>query len=80
MGAGGCALVLASAEKRRVVAGRRVGPREAWLLTVEARDAFDRRLPDEILRVDLESGDVLGRWRTPEGISVTEIDWIGDAP
>ncbi len=60
--------------------GRRAGPREAWLLTVEARDAFDRRLPDEILRVDLESGDVLGRWRTPEGIGVTEIDWIGDAP
>ena len=57
-----------------VVDGRRIG-REAWLLTVEASDAFDRRQPDAILRVDLDSGRLLGRWRTPEGAVVTEIDW-----
>ena len=34
----------------------------AWLLTVEASDAFDRREPDEIVRVEMPTGRVLGRW------------------
>ena len=76
---GGCAVVYAPEGARRVVDGRRIGSREAWLLTLEARDAFDRRYPDEIVRVELATGRVLGRWATPEGVAIAEIDWI-DAP
>ena len=75
---GGCARVAANEPGRRVVDGRPVGAREAWLLTVEASDAFDRREPDAIVRVDLETGAVLMRWRAPPGISVQDLDWIGD--
>ena len=63
---------------RRVVDGRPVGAREAWLLTVEATDAFDRRDPDAIVRVDLETGAVLWLWRAPPGVAVQGLDWIGD--
>jgi len=76
---GGCAVVYAPEAERRVVDGRRVGGMEAWLLTLPASDAFDRRQPDEILRVELPTGRVLGRWRAPAGVAITEIDWI-DAP
>lgn len=70
-----CALVFAAPEGRRIVDGRAAGAEVAWLLTVEARDAFDRSLPDEILRVSLASGALLGRWRAPEGSHVLDIDW-----
>jgi hypothetical protein len=73
--AGGCASVFATDGARRVVDGCRVGEREAWLLTVEAIDAFDRREPDEIARVSLSDGRLLSRWRAPEGAAVVEIDW-----
>ncbi len=49
------------------------------LPTVEASDAFDRRRPDEILRVDLRSGHATPLHQTPRGVFVTEIDWI-EAP
>jgi hypothetical protein len=71
----GCELVHAPGDKRRVVDGRAVG-HEAWLLTVEASDAFDRRLPDEILRVDLHSGQGRVVYRAPEGLFLRDIDWI----
>jgi hypothetical protein len=74
--AGSCAMVYAPERERRVVDGRKVGVREAWLLTVAAVDAFDRRQPDEIVRVDLATSQVLGRWRAQEGTVVIEIDWI----
>ena len=77
---GGCALVFACEASRRIVDGRRVGEGEAWLLTVEARDAFDRSPPDELLRVDLEGGRLLSRWRAPAGTAVVELDWIGAPP
>lgn len=75
---GGCRAVFTPDADRRVVDGRRVGPHEAWLLTVEASDAFDRRQPDQLLRVDLRDGRVLSRWRTPAGVTIREIDAIGD--
>lgn len=74
---GGCALVFPVEESRRVVDGRPVGPREVWLLTVAASDAFDRREPDAIVRIDLESGAVLSRWRAPPGVAVVDLDWVG---
>ncbi|HVN37145.1 MAG TPA: hypothetical protein VMW19_03105 [Myxococcota bacterium] len=73
---GGCTRAYAPEPGRRVVDGRPVGAREAWLLTVEATDAFDRREPDEIVRVDLDTGAVLSRWHAPPGVSVIDIDWI----
>jgi hypothetical protein len=73
---GGCALVYAPEAGRRIVDGRPVGASEAWLLTVEARDAFDRREPDEILRVDVARGALLGRWRASEGVAILDLDWI----
>ncbi|HXK25059.1 MAG TPA: hypothetical protein VMS55_20490 [Myxococcota bacterium] len=73
---GGCTRVYAPETGRRVVDGRPVGAREAWLLTVEAADAFDRREPDAIVRVDLDTGAVLSRWHAPPGVSVLDIDWI----
>jgi hypothetical protein len=75
---GGCRLVHAPREARRIVDGRPVGPSEAWLLTVEASDALDRRHPDEILRVDLETGEARVVYRAPEGLSLLDIDWIAD--
>ncbi len=73
---GGCALVYATAAGRRIVDGRPVGPREAWLLSIEASDAFDRQEPDVILRVDLDSGAALSEWRAPPGVAVLDLDWI----
>jgi hypothetical protein len=73
---GGCTRVYAPEPGRRVVDGRPVGPREAWLLTVEATDAFDRRDPDAIVRVDLDTGAVLSRWHAPPGVAVLDLDWI----
>ena len=73
---GGCTRVYQPEPGRRLVDGRPVGAREAWLLTVEASDAFDRREPDAIARVDLESGAVLSRWRAPPGVAVIDLDWI----
>jgi len=73
--AGGCVTIHRTEPSRRVVDGRRVGLHEAWLVTVEARDAFDRSPPDELRRVDLRDGRLLSRWRTPRGEAVTEIDW-----
>lgn len=73
---GGCALVCAAPPGRRIVDGRPVGPAAAWLLSVEASDAFDRREPDVILRVDLDRGVVLSEWRAPSGVSVLDLDWI----
>jgi len=82
--ADGCALVFASGERRRVVDGRalRVGRdgavrEEAWLLSVEAVDAFDRREPDLLHRVDLASG-ADRPLRTPPGAALVDIDWIAD--
>jgi hypothetical protein len=77
--AGGCTRVFETSGARRVVDGCRVGEAEAWLLTVEAIDAFDRRQPDEIARVSLPDGRLLSRWHAPEGVAIAEIDWIGDA-
>jgi len=73
-----CRLVFAAPEGRRIVDGRATGADAAWLLGVEARDAFDRRLPDEVLRVSLASGELLGRWRAPPGTLILDIDWVGD--
>jgi hypothetical protein len=73
--AGGCETIYRSEPSRRIVDGRRAGDHEAWLVTVEARDAFDRSPPDELLRVDLRDGRLLSRWRPPPGEAVTEIDW-----
>jgi hypothetical protein len=75
--AGGCTVVFATEGARRVVDGCRVGEGEAWLLTVEAIDAFDRRQPDEIARVALPDGRLVSRWQAPEGVAIAEIDWIG---
>jgi hypothetical protein len=75
---GGCATVFATSGARRVVDGCRVGDGEAWLLTVEAIDAFDRRQPDEISRVSLADGRLVSRWQPPEGVAIAEIDWIGE--
>jgi len=33
-------------------------------------------VPDAIVRVDLDTGAVLSRWRTPHGVPVHDIDWI----
>jgi hypothetical protein len=73
---GGCAHVYAPEPERRIADGRPVGAREAWLLSVQATDAFDRREPDAIVRIDLESGNVLSRWRAPPGVAVLDLDWI----
>jgi len=73
---GGCVLVHATDDTRRIVDGRAVGGGEAWLLTVEAFDAFDRRLPDQILRVDLDSGAGRVVYRSPEGVFLLDIDWV----
>ena len=73
---GPSAYVYESGASRRVVDGRGVGPDEAWLLTVEARDAFDRRRPEEIVRISLETGAILGRWHAPPGTVILDIDWI----
>jgi hypothetical protein len=72
----GCVLVYATDESRRIVDGRAVGDGEAWLLTVEASDAFDRRLPDEILCVDLASGQGRAVYHAPDGLFLLDIDWI----
>jgi len=72
---GTCTRVYAAEPGRRVVDGRPVGAREAWLLTLEASDALDRREPDEIVRVDLETGKELSRWHAPPGVAVIDIDW-----
>jgi hypothetical protein len=72
---GGCTRVFGSPLGRRIVGGRPVGPREAWLLTVLAQDAFDRGEPDEIVRVELETGAALSRWRAPPGVAVVDLDW-----
>jgi hypothetical protein len=71
-----CRLAYAAPEGRRIVDGRAAGPDVAWLLTVEARDALDRRLPDELLRVSLTSGELLARWRAPAGTAILDIDWV----
>jgi hypothetical protein len=73
---GGCALVYAPAAGRRIVEGRPVGSGTAWLLSVEASDAFDRREPDEVLRVDVASGSELSHWRAPAGVAILDLDWI----
>lgn len=73
---GSCALVYASAPERRIVEGRPVGNLAAWLLSVEASDAFDRQDPDEIVRVDLASGAALSAWHAPPGVAVLDLDWI----
>jgi hypothetical protein len=73
---GGCTPVYAAPAERRIVDGRPVGAAEAWLLSVEASDAFDRREPDEILRVDVASGAELSRWRAPAGVAILDLDWI----
>jgi hypothetical protein len=75
--AGGCATVFATSGARRVVDGCRVGEDEAWLLTVEAIDAFDRREPDEVVRVSLADGRLVSRWQAPEGVAIADIDWTG---
>lgn len=79
-----CALVFASGERRRVVDGRalRAGGagaarEEAWLLSVETVDAFDRREPDTLHRVDLASG-ADRPLATPAGVAIVDIDWIAD--
>ena len=74
---GGCAHVYAPEPERRIADGRPVGAKEAWLLTVPATDAFDRALPDSIVRIDLDTGAVLSRWRAPPGVSIVDIDWKG---
>jgi hypothetical protein len=74
---GGCVRVYTPEPDRRIADGRPVGASEAWLLTVEASDAFDRRLPDAIVRIDVESGAVLSRWRAPPGVGVVDLDWKG---
>jgi len=76
---GGCVHVYTPEPTRRVVDGRPVGANEAWLLTVEATDAFDRRQPDAIVRIDVETGAVLSHWHTPPGVSIVDIDWRGPA-
>lgn len=73
-----CRLIYATEETRRIVDGRAAGPGEAWLLSVEARDAFDRQRPDELVRISLESGRVLARWRAPTGTVILDLDWIAD--
>jgi hypothetical protein len=73
--AGRCDLVYATEPTRRVVDARPVGAREAWLLSVEAADAFDRRLPDAIERIDTETGGRLAVLRLPAGVFAIEIDW-----
>jgi hypothetical protein len=70
-----CALVFAAPEGRRIVDGRAAGADVAWLLGVEARDAFDRQLPDEALRVSLATGELLARWRAPPGTAILDVDW-----
>jgi hypothetical protein len=72
-----CRLVFAPSGERRVVDGRAVGPDQAWLLTVDASDAFDRRRPDGAVRVSLDSGRVLARWQARQGTEILDIDWIG---
>ena len=74
--AGGCTVLHATPGARRIVDGRPVGAEHAWLLTVRAEDAFDRRQPDEIRRIDLASGELLDRWQAPEGVGWLDIDWI----
>jgi hypothetical protein len=74
---GGCTRIYAPEPGRRIADGRPVGANEAWLLTVPASDAFDRRLPDAIVRVDLVTGAVLSRWRAPPGVSIVDLDWKG---
>jgi hypothetical protein len=73
---GGRTLVYAPKSGSRVVDGRRVGANEAWLLTGEATDAFDRREPDAIVRVDLASGRAQGTWHAPPGVAVLDLDRI----
>lgn len=70
-----CTLVFATQPERRVVDGRPAGPDSAWLLTVEARDAFDRAQPDELLRVALPDGALRSRWRPPAGTAILDLDW-----
>lgn len=65
---------------RRIAAGTPIGAPHALLLTVIARDAFDRNEPDEIVRVDLATGRATGRWRARSGEAFLEIDWIEAAP
>jgi hypothetical protein len=70
-----CALVFATEPSRRVVDGRAAGPDAAWLLSVEARDAFDRRQPDELLHVALPDGALRDRWKPAPGTWILDLDW-----
>jgi len=74
----GCELVFSPGEERRVVDATPVSVHDALVTSVEASDAFDRRLPDAIHRVDLRTGRAMLLHRTVPGVFVTDIDWIAD--
>jgi len=73
---GGCALVYTPGEEQRIVDGRKVGDREALLLVVSEGEAFDRRLPDSVHRVDLTTGEGHIVHRTLRAEYLLDIDWI----
>ena len=78
--AGAARSCYAPAPERRIVDGRPVGAEDAWLLSVEALDAFDRREPDEILQIDVATGARRAQWRAPAGVAVLDLDWIAARP
>ena len=74
----GCEPVYYPGELKLVLGGRAIGASEALLLVVDTSAAGRERLPNEVHRVDLETGAGKIVYRAPPQLYVTDIDWIGD--
>ena len=66
----------AAGAKKRVLNGRPIASGAALLLVLDTRARVRGPTPNEIHRVDLRTGEGSVVYTAPEGLFVTDLDWI----
>ncbi|MFI5317563.1 MAG: hypothetical protein ACHQ6T_17815 [Myxococcota bacterium] len=72
----GCRLVFAPGGERRVFEGRPSGPNQALLLIRDHSAESDAELPQDLVRVELDSGRGASIYRAPRDVFMSELDWV----
>lgn len=72
----GCSLVYSPDGERRVFDGRPAGKNEALLLVRDLTAQADSELPQDLIRVHLDSGRDEAIYHAPHDVFLSEIDWI----
>ena len=75
----GCKLVFSPGGEKRVFDGRRAGADQALVLVRDHAEQLDAELPQQLYRIELNTGNAQPIYQAPRDVFLSEIDWV-DAP